>query len=232
MQFRRTFLILIGLSVLCVSAIGAGDSASFVNLGFSPDGSIYMFAQYGVKSGVLRPWADIYVVDVAKNDFVSGGRISHTYDRPIDAGQDGMGMLYSLIAENAGLARRYGVNFPNQGQPLYIALDGDPAYAGEPIQFRDFVSGISYQASVIESVNGSGKDLRSSFYIRLEYLDEGVEKVFVIGSPEIKRPLVSSYRIKKVLIDPSGSSLVFVIEMKRHAEDGYDIRYMVEVLRL
>ena len=231
-MFRRTFLAITALLTMGTAVLWAGDSASFVDLGFSPDGSYYMFAQYGVQSGMLRPWADLFVVDVAQNDFVSRGRISYTHDRPIDPGQDGAGALYRLIAENADLAKRYGVTYPNQGQPLYIALEGDPAYDGETITFRDFVSGVSYTASLIETMYGSGEHLRSSFYIRLDCADsDGAEKAYVVGTPDIRRALVTSYKIKEVLIAPPGNSLIFVIEMQREAPGGHDVRYMIEALR-
>ena len=231
MKIRNTFLFLAAL--LAVSLPGwAGDSASFVDLGFSQDGSFYMFAQYGVKSGRLIPWADMFIVDVAKNNFVPGGRILYTHDRPIYAGQDGAGAMHRLIAENAGLAERYGITYPDQGQPLYISLDGDPAYNGETITFRDFVSGVSYQASLVETMSGSGENLRSSFYITLDCVEgDSPAKSFTVGTPDLRRPLISSYRIKKVLIAPCGDSMIFVIEMKRHAAGGPDIRYMVEALR-
>ncbi|MCL2128068.1 MAG: DUF2259 domain-containing protein [Treponema sp.] len=232
MKTKQVFPLLAGLLAAFAPALWAGDSASFTDLGFSPDGSIYMFAQYGVKSGTLEPWADLFVVDVARNDFVPGGVISYTHDRPIDAGQDGAGALYRLIAQNSGLAELYGITYPSQGQPLYISLDGDPAYDGETITFRDFVSDTFYRASLLETVTGDGAGARSSFFIRLECSDsDGTERTYVIGAPDYKRPLVSSYRIKKVLIAPPGNSFIFVIEMKRHAEGGHDIRYMIEALR-
>jgi predicted secreted protein len=233
MKARRFFPAAALVFLLGAPVAQAGDTASFVDLGFSSAGNYYMFAQYGVKSGALAPWAELFVVDVARNDFVRGGRLSYTHDRPISAGQDGSGALYSLVARNAALAGQYGVIFPDQGQPLYIALDGDPAYAGETITFRDFASGVSYRATLIETVNGSGRETTSSFYINLESDDgKGGAKKYTVGTPNLRRPLVLSYHIKKVLIAPSGNSLIFVIEMKRHAESGHDIRYMVEALRL
>ena len=241
MKFKRVFTL---IAVLFVSlghgALWAADSASFVDLGFSQDGSSYLFAQYGVKSGTLLPWAEMCVVDVSKNDFVSGGRILYTHDKPISAGQDGSGALYHVIMKNTIFAERYQIQFPNQGMPLYIALEGDPAYGGETITFRDFASGSSYSASLLETITGSGKDLRSSFYIDLVKKDGGSVITYKVGTPEIQRPLVASYRIKKALISPEGGSLIFVIEMKRLNDDspsnasagGPDIRYMVEALRL
>jgi predicted secreted protein len=232
MLFKRMFLVLSGLFIINISVLWAGDSASFVDLGFSSDGSIYMFAQYGVKSGLLRPWAELFVVDVARNAFVPDSRISYTHDKPIYAGQDGSGALYHVVVKSAALIERHGISYPNQGQPLYIALSGDPAYEGKKITFRDFVSGVSYRANLVETVNGSGKGLRSSFYIKLESVDgDGETKTFTVGTPDFQRPSILSYRIKKVLVAPSGNSLIFVIEMKCHAENGHDIRYMVEALR-
>jgi len=232
MLFKRAFLVFSGLLIINVSVLRAGDSASFVDLGFSSDGSIYMFAQYGVKSVGLHPWAELFIVDVARNDFVPQGRISYAHDKPIEAGQDGSGALYRLLTENAGLVERYKVVYPNQGQPLYIALNGDPAYEGKAITFRDFVSDISYQANLVEKINGSGKNVRSSFHITLESTDgDGEVKTFTIGSPHYERSSIFSYRIKKVLVAPSGNSLIFVIEMKQHAENGPNIRYMIEALR-
>ena len=231
MAFKRLVPVMAGLLLAC-AALWAADSASFVDLGFSPDGKIYMFAQYGVKSNNLRPWADLFLVDVAKNDFVPEGRILYTHDSPILAGQDGSGVLHHLVMKNSSLAKKYQLEYPNQGQPLYIALDGDPAYKGDTITFRDFTSGILYRASVLETMSGTGKNQKSSFYINLELIyGNGEEKNFRVGSPEIQRSLITSYRIKKALISPDGNSLIFVIEMKRSGDSGPDIRYMVEAIR-
>ena len=229
---KRISFVLTGFFIFNIYAVWAADSASFVDLGFSPDGGIYMFAQYGVKSDTLAPWADMFIVDVARNNFVPGGRISYTHSRPIAAGQDGSGALNHLIAQNAALVERYNIPYTNQGQPLYIALTGDPAYEGKPIEFRDFVFGNSYRAHLTETVNSSGRNVRSSFHITLEKTDStGKKQTFTIGTPQLQRPLVLSYRIKRVLVDSLGNSIIFVIEMKCHSSDGNDIRYMVEALR-
>ncbi|MDR0315417.1 MAG: DUF2259 domain-containing protein [Treponema sp.] len=233
MLSKKTFLVIAGMLLLNTFTLRAGDSATFVDLGFSSNGGIYMFAQYGVQSGTLKPWADIFVVDVERNNFVSGGRVSYVHDSPILSGQDGSGALYQLIAQNVALANRWGISFPNQGQPLFIALEESPVPRGETIEFRDFVSGIQYRASLVSSVEGSGSNLRSSFYIDLQSSPRnGPEKRYTVGTPQLKRSQIDSYRIKKVLIAPPGNALIFVIEMKRQGADGPDIRYMIEALQL
>jgi len=233
MLLKKILLIISGTLIICVSGLWAGDTASFVDMGFSMDGKIYMFGQYGVQLPSLRPWADLGIVDVTSNDFVSGGRISYTHNSPIQAGQDGSGVLYRLLSGNSGLVSRHGVSFPNQGQPLYISLDPNPPASGETIEFRDFISGKSYKANLIPSFEGSGKNIKSSFYINLESRTSGgnVQK-YTVGTPQIKRPLISAYNFKRVLIEPNGNSIIFVIEMKRLGENGHDIRYMIEALRL
>jgi len=232
MLLKKYILIISGTLIMCVSGLWAGDSASFVDLGFSLDGRIYMFGQYGVQSSSLKPWAELFIVDVVNNNFVSGGKVSYTHASPIQAGQDGSGVLYRLIAGNSGLVERYGVSLPNQGQPLYISLDAEPPAFGETIEFRDFISGKSYRANLVSSKDGSGQNLQSSFYINLVSRSaNGQVKNYTIGNPQIKRPLISSYNIKRVIIDPRGDSIIFVIEMRRQAEEGHDTRYMVETLR-
>jgi predicted secreted protein len=217
--------------IICASS-WAGDSAVYVDLGFSPDGRTYMFAQYGVLSPSLKPWADIFVVNMETNNFVPNGRVSQTQNTAIKAGQDGSGIFYQLLNSNSALASRYNINFQNQGQPLYISKNENPSERGETITFRDFITGKSYNARLIPTITGSGQNINSSFYIDLEIRSQnGLTSKISAGNPQITRQKIASYNIKKVLIDTAGNSIVFVIEMKRVAENGFDIRYMVEVVR-
>jgi predicted secreted protein len=225
----------IGILVWFLSILGgfvwAGDMAVFVDLGFSADGKHYMFAQYGVESETLKPWAQLFIVDVPKNQFVKGGSLSFSHKGPVVAGQDGSGALYSLIAQHGALAEKYRIDFLRQSQPLFIAVDD-----GKPqgtVEFRDFESGASYSADLTSYVEGKGKDLKSSFYITLERKgSDGSKKKYTLGNPKVKRELVESYRIVKVQIAPKDGSMIFVIEMRKIGTKGSDIRYMVEALRL
>ena len=219
--------------ILSVFSLWAGDIASFVDLGFSPDGRTYMFGQYGVLSPSLRPWAELYVVDITGNRFVPGGKVSFTQNTAILAGQDGSGVLHQLVSGNSSLASRFGINFQNQGLPLYISRDENPPARGETIDFRDFVAGKTYRARLVPTITGSGQNVKSQFYIDLEVTSSnGQVKSYTVGTPNFIREKISQYNFKRVFIDASGSSVIFVIEMKRAAENGFDIRYMVEALKL
>jgi len=233
---RKTRLSLVIVFLLGSIGFLAGDTATFVDLGFSPDGKTYMFGQYGVQSGTLKPWADLFIVDVPQNNFVNGGKFSYVNDGPVVSGQDGSGALYRLIAQNSGMAERYKINYCFQGQPLYIAINNENGFEtpGQvPIEFRDFETGSNYRASLVSYVEGTGANLKSSFYINLERTAKnGSKKSYTVGNPQIKRPLVASYRIRKVMIAPHDGSMIFLIEMKRQEASGINIRYMVEALRI
>jgi len=218
--------------------VWAGDSASFVDLGFSVDGKVYMFAQYGVESVSLKPWAELFVVDVPRNAFFKDGVKKSVFDTPVLAGQDGAGAFHRLLSENAGLAVKYKVDHLRQGTPFYLLVsDGSTSVPASEkpatIDFRDFESGASYKASLVPYVEGSGATLASSFYITVEKtLANGSVKKYTVGTPSFKRPGVMSYTINRVISAPKDGSLIFVIEMRKTGIRGPDLRYMVEAFRL
>jgi len=233
MLLKKTVLFIIFTVSTCVSALWAGDTAVFVDLGFSPDGRTYMFGQYGVLSPSLRPWAELYIVDVTSNSFVTNGRASFTDTSAIREGQDGSGIFRRLLSENSSIVSGHRINFQNQGLPLYISRDENPSERGEDIFFRDFISRNEYRAILVPSISGIGQGVRSSFYISLEVRSQnGQVRRYTVGNPGYVRQQIASYNIKRVFIDANGGSIIFVIEMKRAAENGFDIRYMVEALRL
>jgi predicted secreted protein len=233
MFLKKTTFILFIILLTFVSTLWAGDSAIFVDLGFSPDGKTYMFGQHGVLSSSLRPWANLYIVDVASNAFVRNGRVALIENTPIRAGQDGSGILHRLVSNNSSLTNHYRINFQNQGLPLYISRDETPSPYGEKIDFRDFLSGKTYNAQLIPTITGSGQNTKSQFYINLEVISPNNQcKTYKVGTPNFVRHGIVQYNIKKVLIDANGGSVIFVIEMMRAADNGYDIRYMVEAVKL
>ena len=225
-------IILFSLAVMLFTSLNlwAGDIATFVDLGFSRDGNTYIFAQYGVRSTNLRPWADLFIVDVPSNNFVSGGRINFVGDRAINAGQDGSSALYQIITGNTPIIERHNVNFDTLGKPLFLALDHGTQ--GDSIEFRDFENNISYRATLVPAFEGQGVNLRSSFHINLErtYRD-GTRRNYTVGTPQLRRPMIESYRIRQVIVNPQNTSMILVIEMRQREGDSVNVRYMVEALR-
>ena len=231
MHKKMKILTLAAAFIFCSIGIWAGDTATFVDLGFSPDGNTYIFAQYGVRSTNLRPWADMFIVDVQSNNFVPQGRLNYIHNSAITAGQDGQGALHRLIADNASVIERHNVNFNIQGKPLFLALDhGNQA---DTIDFRDFENNITYRAALVYSIQGQGEALRSSFFINLESIDRnGYRRTYTVGTPQLWRPMIESYRIRQVIVNPQNTSMILVIEMRQREGESVNIRFMVEAVRL
>jgi len=229
---NRKLMLLTALIVLSCP-LWAGDTAVFVDLGFSADGRIYMFGQYGINQNTLQPWADLCVVDVFSNSFVPGGRITYVHNSPVVAGHDGSGALYRVIARNAALADRYNVSFLFQGHLLYVSMENGANSGNETIEFRDFERADFFRA-VLTASSGFGSAADASFFISLERRSsDGSTRNYTVGNAGIKRPGIVSYRIRRVLAAPRSGSLVFVIEMRKRNTDGStDILYMVETLKL
>jgi predicted secreted protein len=233
---RRRFIaviLVLAVSAILTGELWAGDVASFVDLGFSENGKIYMFAQYGVDEHTLRPWSELYIVDVERNDFVPGGRVSYRHDKPVALGQDGSAALLRIVSYNTGIIQRYRTNFMRQGIPLFISLEDIRNPSGQTIDFRDFEYGVYYNASLNSMLHGGGANVRSSFYILFNSLNnKGAKKTYHAGSPGIMRAGVTTYSIRKAIVNPERTSMILVIEMTIPNGDGADIRYMVEAIRL
>ncbi|MCL2205430.1 MAG: DUF2259 domain-containing protein [Treponema sp.] len=224
---KKRYFALATFVFFCAANLQAQDTATFVDLGFSPDGTLFMFAQYGVQAGTLRPWADLFVVDVPRNDFVPGGRVSYVHETPIVFGQDGSGTFRNLLIRSSLLVENHRINHAVQGRPLYIALD---QIAPNQVEFRNFETGAMYRAELVQTVQGAGASLRSSFVINLERRGrDGSLRTLVVGTPQIWRPLIASYRIRQARV--FGDSMIFVVEMTRREGANLSIRYMVEAVR-
>ena len=233
MTVKRTLWTFLLVLVFGTALLWAGDTATFVDLGFSADGRTYAFAQYGIQSRTLRPWAELFVVDVPRNNFVNGGRLSFVHDIPVVAGQDGSGAFYRLLTQNNALLSRHGVNFLLQGQPLFISLEEPNSPPRQTVEFRDFQRNISYRATIVPRTEGSGSNMTSSFHIDLERTNpDGSRRSYVVGTPSVRRPQVISYRIRQVIIAPQDGSMIMIIEMRRQNGPDFDVRFMVEALRL
>ncbi len=69
----RSSALLAALAVVCaVGPARAGDFADRAILGFSPSGGVFAFEQYGVQDGSGFPYAEIFVIDTARDAWVSG----------------------------------------------------------------------------------------------------------------------------------------------------------------
>ena len=59
-------------SLLAATAASAGDFSAFQSLGFSPDGKVYAFEEFGVQDGSGFPYSNVYFIDTEKDAYLPG----------------------------------------------------------------------------------------------------------------------------------------------------------------
>ena len=50
----------------------AGDFSTFQSLGFSPDGKVYAFEEFGIQDGSGFPYSNVYFIDTEKDAYLPG----------------------------------------------------------------------------------------------------------------------------------------------------------------
>lgn len=224
-------------TIFMMFSVFAGDVASFVDLGFTDDGKYYIFGQYGKIDKKFQGWAEIYQVDIEKNDYVDGGVFS-IKPSSVTNDKNGKDVYESLEAKSYYYLKDYKTTPADADHTLYI-LDDTSKKGTDEIVFTDFKGSEienpdKFYVKLVPTVYGSGKNLKSSFYINLEKKDANGNVIFTkkVGSPNIKRKNVSDYKIERIFSDKTESSLIFVIEKTLQDDSGVSIRYMVEAIKL
>ena len=222
---------------LCCAALSAGDVATFVDKGFSEDGKYYVFGQYGRTDKKYQGWAEIYQVDIAKNDWVDGGvfKINPT---AVTADKAGVDVYESLEGKNYYYLRDLKCKVADADRVLYI-LDDVNKTGTDEIVFTDFNNSTvdspnTFHIQLVPTINGKGKNVKSSFYIWVEKKDADGNTISKtkVGSPDVVRSGISNYKIERIMCDPSQTNFIFVIEKIQEDDTGISIRYMVEAAKI
>ncbi|WP_411035826.1 DUF2259 domain-containing protein [Shinella sp. BYT-45] len=58
--------------LLAAAQAPAGDFSTFQSLGFSSDGKVYAFEEFGVQDGSGFPYSNVYFIDTEKDAYLSG----------------------------------------------------------------------------------------------------------------------------------------------------------------
>lgn len=225
------------LGIFAAFASFAGDSAVLVDNGFSADGNYYIFGQYGKIDKKFQGWAEIYTVDVLKNDYVDN-EVYRVKPSAVTFDKTGKEVYESLAGKNYLSIKKYNCAQNSPKQILYIREEEKKAGTDE-IEFKDFISSVSddqayYKVVLVPTVSGEGINVKSSFYIDIEKLDSkgAVLASQKIGNPGITRKGVKNYKIERIVCDKTGKKLVFIVEKTMEDKTGINIRYMIETARL
>lgn len=214
----------------------AGDAAAFNDIGFSKDGKTYIFGQYGKTDRKYQPYAEIYTIDVERNEYVSGQVYKVLENNTIHSGKQ---VYENLYAKHQEEIKKYDCSSAKPDDVLYIC-ENEKKKGIDEIIFRNFIGeasgddGIVYKVHLVPTYYGRGIDSKSSFYIDLDMVDQagGVRAKYKIGSPDIKRKGVVDYKIVQIIRNKNKTGLIFVVEKTIEDATGTSVRYMVETVKL
>ncbi len=214
----------------------AGDAAAFVDIGISQDGKTYIFGEYGKTDKKFQGYAEIYTVDIEKNNFVRGG-VFKTEPSASTAVKSGKDVFFELKEKSSWWLKKYNCRPVSEESVLYFSdglVSGDKEIVFKDTEGSTVEQSVFYHIRLVKNVEGKGADVSSSFFITLEKADENghIMSRNIVGSPSIKRKNVTDYKIEKIFSDSRGRNLVFVVEKNVEDENGTSIRYMVETIHL
>ncbi|NKN36517.1 DUF2259 domain-containing protein [Agrobacterium sp. a22-2] len=122
------------LAALLAGPVSAGDIAAFSPIGFSPDGSIFAFEEYGIQDGSGFPYSNIYAINTVDDTFLPGTPIRTR----IDNEQAGVGAARaeSLVQAQVWIAKHKLTDHPGQ----MVAFDPVSEVGADPhsIRYRPF----------------------------------------------------------------------------------------------
>lgn len=224
-MLKKIFFLICVFS-LNVSILLAGDVANFVNLGFSDNGKFFAFGEYGMQDKTYRSYAKIYIVDVAKNAFVSSG-VFKTSPSAITANKESKSVFLGLENRATNALVQSGIKSQNEGRPIYAQTEKTKNNTN--FEFRDFETNHTYNVILHKKT----KNLSAAFYITFNVISpDGSKASYEVGNKDYFRSGVKDYSIKKVLINSANDALVFIVEKVISDPSGDCIRYMVETIKL
>ncbi|MBL0933676.1 MAG: DUF2259 domain-containing protein [Rhizobiaceae bacterium] len=129
------------LGMLIAGPAVAGDTAELGILGFSADGSVFAFEEYGIQDGSGFAYANRYYVETATDSFVSGTPIrvlSEGQDASVEDARAEARQLASQIIDEAELAANRGftagANAVTEISADALAMEVNPRPVFPPIE--------------------------------------------------------------------------------------------------
>ena len=146
MHIVRTAFAMLGFFLPGTAAV-AGDTAELNILGFTPDGGIFAFEEYGVQDGSGFPYANRYYIDVDGDSFVAGTpirvRIDEEMPTPEAARAEARAQGEAIVpdaelAQNRGTTAGANPVTELSADPFRMAVNPRPVFPAidDPLEFR------------------------------------------------------------------------------------------------
>lgn len=222
----------------------AGDAASLEILGFSEDGSIFAFEQYGVQDGSGFPYAERFYIDVDADGWLSGTPIRVRIDDETasleDARQEARAQAQSIIpdddlAGNRGFTAGMNPVTEYSADPHRMAVNPRPVFppVDDPLEFR--IEEVT--VSPPERCEGLGWDIKGFRLIRIDATPGGTTELVHEDGASVPAsrgcPLGYSLgAIQTYFPQPGSPSYAVLIAIRTFGFEGPDHRWMAITGRL
>jgi predicted secreted protein len=242
MKIRAVSFCLAVAAAMPASSALAGDASHLNILGFSGDGSIFAFEEYGVQDGSGFPYANRFYIDTASDSFVSPSPIRIRLDdetADIAAAREQARLAGEAIvsdaelADNPGYLAGFNAVTELSADPFRIVVNPRPVLPpiDDPLEFR--LEEISFAAS--GTCAGLNDTTRGFRLVAIDSEPGGTTRLLhedssVPGS----RGCALGYRIGGVqtFMPHQGlSALAVLISVESFGFEGPDHRWMAVTMR-
>ena len=203
----------------------SGDNAEFVSLGWSDNYNYYAFGQYGIEDGSGFPYAEIYIIDVEKNEFVNNGSFRKRVETDTTF-LTGLSVLINLRQKADSLFDKYEISELRPGKVLFPGSNGQQKTASYSLN-----NGKELRLHLVQKSKGEIHEYTSESAFHLE-IYSGEQPKSTIGNINRFRRGIIRYDINRVLSGPGEKNIVVVIQKQMLGFEGPSIRYMVETAKL
>lgn len=211
---------LVFLTLLLLGLARAGDAASLEFWGFSGDGRYLAFEQYGVQDGSGFPYAELYVVDVARNTLLRSAKAT------VQSASTSAGAARKQVsAQSRTVLAQYGIIRGNQGRFVQIAGKNSPT---QTVEFTVLGRGHRLELATAEAPKGQSSCLtQPSRLLELNLDGNALQRDACLPA---SRACAYGYEIHSVFV--LGQSLAVFVEVTADGFEGPNLRWMVVSARL
>ena len=147
MTFRPVALFLAGWLALLGASARAGDTASIEILGFTADGRVFAFEEYGVQDGSGFPYSHRFYIETATDKFLPNTPVRVTLDdesatladaRAISRTRGEKVVKDAQLARNRGYTAGFNAVTELSADPHRMAVNPRPVHppVDNPVEFR------------------------------------------------------------------------------------------------
>lgn len=243
MRFATLLAALVLVSTAACLPARAGDVAELEILGFSHDGGVFAFEEYGVQDGSGFPYANRYYIDTATDSFLSGTPIRVRLEDDgaslntarWQAREKGEKIVpQAELAANRGITAGFNPVTEVSADPYRMVVNPRPIFpTGETLEFR--LQEIALNNLPGMEACGSQGEINGFRLLRIDAQDGGTTRLLHDDKTIPKsRGCPSGYRIGGIQtfsIDKL-SAYAVLIAVRQYGFEGPDYRWIAVTGRL